>query len=85
MKETKVQCNRCKNYFRATDSHINLICKGCQNKEKRERNKLISGFQSILRNFHDHTFDSLEPIERLNWIRFEIEKALENYEVIMKK
>ncbi|MFW9970133.1 MAG: hypothetical protein ACFFDF_08030 [Candidatus Odinarchaeota archaeon] len=49
MSETKVQCNRCKNHFRATDSHINLICKGCQNKEKREKQELIEEIEQLKR------------------------------------
>lgn len=38
--ESRVQCYRCKRYIRATDSHINLICKACQVDKK----KLIEGF-----------------------------------------
>jgi len=47
MSEHKVRCDICKEDFRATTSHINLICKECQDKEKQE---LIEKFIADLKN-----------------------------------
>ena len=47
----------------------------------REHKKhLIEEFQTILRTLHDHTFDPISNMERLRWIRFEIEKELKKWE-----
>ena len=34
MTQDRVRCDICKEEFRATPSHINLICKGCFKKER---------------------------------------------------
>lgn len=64
IEETKVQCYRCKNDFRATDSHINLICKGCQNKEKREKKELIGELLHFIHRRLDSAKTLLEFTER---------------------
>ena len=46
--EHRVQCNICGENFRATPSHINLICKGCfKNKEK----EIIADVIKELKNY----------------------------------
>lgn len=62
--ESRVQCYRCKRYIRATDSHINLICKACQVDKK----KMISKFLDFLKEFNDGP----------NY--YEIEKEIEKWE-----
>ena len=69
----KVQCNICKGQFRADISHINLICKLCQNKERQE---LIGEFIEGIKPFLDH-------IMTVN-LRMEIETEIEKWEARVK-
>jgi len=41
---------------------------------------LIAEFQKFLRVLYDHTFNPLDAQENLNWIRYEIEKKLQEVE-----
>jgi len=50
MSRDKVRCNICEKEFRATPSHINLICKDCQNKD-------IEAFLEVLHILHRKIID----------------------------
>lgn len=60
----KVTCDICKRDVRAVQSHINLICKSCQKKEKQE---LIGEFLEDLKLTHPmigFKYTRLELIEK---------------------
>jgi len=64
MNEYRVECDICKGGFRPIPSHINLICKECQDKEKQE---LIEVFLRDWRwgNAFDNHFFRFEDVPHL--------------------
>lgn len=85
MSEHKVRCDICKEDFRATTSHINLICKECQNKEKQElieeflkdwRWGRVYGIHFSWLNFYNHCRCKPTIIQYWKWFEEKWEKRL---------
>ena len=66
MSEHKVRCDICKEDFRATTSHINLICKECQDKEKKELiDEILKIFDRFWVKIKSHQFYDPFPLEKV--------------------